>query len=1834
MQKKFTILLFLFLVLVGKQDLQAQEPVTGTIVFHEGFEQGIGSGWSQRYFNGAVNWNQRKGAGKSAGGINLRPDTAAVGNFNAAFQFEGSNHYATMLVSPPIDLEFTVNPVMTFYHAQRKWSTMGPDVLGVYYSYSPDGPWIKLVEYLNEVPVWTKREVELPGGSAHFYLGFLGTSFWGMGVVLDEVIIYETGVLERTLEDINTLQASVMPVATESQNNPILSTRLRVEGNDGNLVLQRYTAVSANTNNNDLAPNGLKLWFTRTEVFDRNNLLATASGFSGGQVVFDNINRNIPTGYSYLWLTYDLDTEVVAGNQLDAYIPAGGIRINGVSYPAVAHNPEGKRVVVNTIFRDDFETDKGWQLTGEWERAVPQGLGGYNMAFPGSAGSPSASFAYTGTKVLGTDITGQGMYPGNYEPNLAEKAYRATSPELDMLYYTNVSLNFQRWLNVEFEDKVFIEVSTDGGTTWEQVWFNNKFEISANWSHQSYSLPSAARKRNVKVRFSLGPTDPSSNYSGWNIDDVYITGNYLTHDVGVVAWIGPNDGCGLTSAEDVRVWVRNYGAQTAPAGIPIGFSLDGGATWHMDVTKQSIAVEDSLAFSFTPKANFSQPGRYNQIIVKTFWDQDQFVGNDALNHKLFAIPTYTAPYSQNFAINDGLWTGFGAESTWMWAKPSGTLINQAQSGLNAWVTNAVGRYKTQEASWLQSPCFDFGAAQNPVIEFYLQTHTPAGQAGVSLQYSFDQGNNWREAEILDEQFAWNWFQDGSIAKLQDAFGQDQGWHGQSEGWQRVRAVLHPEVRGESEVMFRLIFAGGENPHASINWEGVAFDNFKIYESPNDVGVVNVLEPVTSCTLAQEQPVRIAIQNLGLNPVTAGTYIPVGLEIDEQESVYEGFELQSDLMPGQTINYLFNHRWDMQAIKTYSLTAFTMLSGDSDFYQPGSFNDTLQVEVQVFGLPFVDLGADIFTSRPDTVVLDAGAGFAAYKWQDNATDRLYPVQGLSGGLYKVTVTDDNGCQATDSVQVVNRDLGVVALQSPINSCSLGDDEGVTVVLENIGTYNFEAGTLIPLKLYLNHELKAEEELILANTLTPGQKVTHTFIPRFDLSGAGSYVFTVTHLLSDADPASDTKDFEINSFTYPQPNLGDTIYTQTPLSLVLDAGAQFATFQWQNGSTQQTYAITNPLSAWYTVVVTDHNGCEGRDSVMVITYDLEIAQLLRPLEVCESGSNESLGVQLINHGPEHFEAGTSFGLVLEVNGMVLAQENLVLTEKWLAGSSLNFSFTQTLDLSAVGSYDIAVSFAKRDANTHNDKLDVELVVHGYPQNTLPRYIATDEPEGLVLDAGAGYQYLWQDGSSGQTFVVAAYGEYWVEISNTFGCTTKAEVEVLKEFFDLSVAEILSPVNSCDGAYLQEVRIRIRNSGNSPIPAGTLVPVSFRLNGGSAVTETLSMPYHLARFHEIDYTFSQKLNITGLETYELEVAVNLTIDEVPENNMLMRNFSVYALPMPSLGPDIYALDLVGTVLSLSNTYNTYLWQDGSTASSFLVSSPKSATYSVTVTDGNGCANVATVKLVSYDLIAEKLLAPVSNCTLSNAENVVVRVKNQGYDDLEAGFALSLSYRIGEQSEITQNFVTNSTWSANTSRDFTFINKANLSSIGEHMVLARVKTPNANPMSNDLETLVQVPGKPKVNLGMDIYTHQPDTVVIDAGAGFYSYLWQDNTPGQKHQVGSYGWKWVFVTDQFGCLASDTIFVGPFTPVENPLQTAIAGRIYPNPSRGWFKVELELPVYETALIELMDAAGHVVERRQTQAALMVEEEFRTERLKPGVYFVNILASGQRKTFRLVVVNP
>jgi C1A family cysteine protease len=164
-----------------------------------------------------------------------------------------------------------------------------------------------------------------------------------------------------------------------------------------------------------------------------------------------------------------------------------------------------------TFYCNPLNADPGWTCEGFWAFGVPQGLGGNGSLDPQSG--------YTGSNVYGYNLS------GNYQNNMTTTR-SLTSTAIDCRGQHNIKLQFWRWLGVEsaLYDYAQVSVSTDG-THWTRVWQNTADLLEQTWTWCEYDISAVADDQpTVYLRWSMGTTDSSGTYCGWNIDDIALNG--------------------------------------------------------------------------------------------------------------------------------------------------------------------------------------------------------------------------------------------------------------------------------------------------------------------------------------------------------------------------------------------------------------------------------------------------------------------------------------------------------------------------------------------------------------------------------------------------------------------------------------------------------------------------------------------------------------------------------------------------------------------------------------------------------------------------------------------------------------------------------------------------------------------------------------------------------------------------------------------------------------------------------------------------------------------------------------------------------------------------------------------------------------------------------------------------------------------------------------------------------------------------------------------------------------------------------------------------------------
>ncbi|HEY4789257.1 MAG TPA: BNR-repeat neuraminidase N-terminal domain-containing protein, partial [Bacteroidales bacterium] len=1400
--------------------------------FTENFEKantnGTPYGWTIRYYDsGKVNWLLHQGGYGTNDNVpgTGNPSAAKSGKTNARFAVGDIYWHSSMLSHiKPIDLTLAVKPLLVFYHAQMYNPLIAggkQDTMSIYYQSLPDTTWRYLKGYQLATPddgTWVKRQIVLPDAiiGKNVNLGFRGYANYGWGVCVDSVVIFETLSANRSINSIEITQPNTNFAPQSSTDNPILRVNFRVKGNTNSVTLNSFTVTSGNTSDaGDVA--NVKLYYTNDSVFMSPVLVGNGT-FSSGKVTFSGLTRNLETGENYYWITYDVKSNANPGNILDASISTNDIVTNEGTFPSTNQSPSGNRIIKQTIFWDDFENDKGWGLKGDFQRAAPLGKGG-------TMGYPDPTKAYSGSMVIGNDLTGDGLYATGLTYATADTA---TSPLIMAKYFKNVHFSFYRWLNVFGMDSASIDIKYAGSNNWVTFWNNDRTTIvESSWNLDSIPYTkSLFDRKNFRIRYRLGPTN-IYQYTGWNIDNVFFTGDSVKWDAAVTNYLGPNSSCGLTNSEHFKVTVKNTGPKTL-TNIPIKLSIDGGNTWTTETIPGPISVDNTLDYTFTTPKDLSKAKIYD-VIIKTAYPGDNYPDNDSITYSLTSVPTYTLPYQNGFEKDTSFWTANGLNSSWAQGAPGGSYINFAPEGTQCWQTNWSGYFLPYENSYVESPCFNITGDSIPIMDFRSSYVTSAKIDGTKIEYSLDGGNTWTYLSKIANPYSWSWYNDTI-----HAFHGLYGWTGQSQNngtqyWEQDRRIVS-EIANKNNVRFRFNFKSDSS--TVFRTDGFAFDVFRVMNAPFDVGVTtidNLTDGANYCQYEKDGTVQVKVKNFGIRNMHANDTIIIGVKVDNQAAVIDTFKLTSSLDANATQGFTMKKRVNIVAVGTHKIKAYTMIEKDPHFYSAAN-NDADSININIKQNPITNLPDTVYSASPDTVQIKAYQGTNyTYSWEysGSTVSTTYSVNVKNGaqvrtGDFHLTVTDNtpgNGCITYDTVnfKLLKSDVGISKILEPVTICGYSTTFKPTVRIKNFGTDTVRSGMVIPVKTRLTKGAVTgtlvSDSYTLINKLAPGDSITVTLNNMVDLSVADFYTFMAgTALSNDIEYSNDSTVNSFQIYGYPTMDLGPDVYKKQ-LSYTLHAPAGYTQYLWNDGSDKDSLVVTT--SGKYKVTVTNSNLCQTSDSinVMLAIHDLAIKRVISPLSFCTKSGLSTISVKLMNNGSDTIKTTENPVMSYSLNSGTPVTESLSLAGNLNPGDSLTYTFTSKEDIHLPGTYNFWIkATVANDMRRENDSVLNVVKVFSNPVIDLGKDNIVHALD-YKLTPGSNYSaYVWQDNSTDSTYTItqthkSSDNTYDVTVTDVNGCTDRDTVHIYFYVDDLALDSIDIPNQVCSQPF--PVKIKVKNT-----------------------------------------------------------------------------------------------------------------------------------------------------------------------------------------------------------------------------------------------------------------------------------------------------------------------------------------------------------------------------------------------------------------------------------------
>jgi large repetitive protein len=530
-------------------------------------------------------------------------------------------------------------------------------------------------------------------------------------------------------------------------------------------------------------------------------------------------------------------------------------------------------------------------------------------------------------------------------------------------------------------------------------------------------------------------------------------------------------------------------------------------------------------------------------------------------------------------------------------------------------------------------------------------------------------------------------------------------------------------------------------------------------------------------------------------------------------------------------------------------------------------------VSVLKLP----NTNVLTCNITGIVLEAASTTPAvgFKWSTGQTNTS--ITASLPNTYAVTATDPaNGCTASLSTVITQNftSLNVnISPANPVLPCGGGSVTLAANVLPNV-SYNWVGRN----------------------------NGTNTLIA----TAIGTYTLEVTDL---ATGCKTVKTVTVTQPATPSFSLGadKTICKGTSTSLATTPN-NFASYLWSNGATTPTINVTPSVSTSYSVIVTDTNGCFGRDTVVVNVLDTSnfVLEIRPDTALFLSCTNKDVIVKAQPDG-------------------IVPVDNFT----WSTGaSSIQFITPQT-----AGIYSVTVTAANGCLSRKSINVTQNLTPPNISVLKLPNTnVLTCNITGIVLEAASttpAVGFKWSTGQTNTSITASLPNTYAVTATDPAnGCTASLSTVITQNFTSLNVnISPANPVLPCGG-------------GSVTLTANVLPNVSYNWVGRNNGTNTLVA--------------------TAIGTYTLEVTDLATGCKTVKTVTVTQP----ATPSFSLGADKTVCKGTSTSLATtSNTFASYLWSNGATTPTINVTPSVSTAYSVIATDANGCFGKDTIVVNTLD-------------------------------------------------------------------------------------------------------------------------------------------------------------------------------------------------------------------------------------------------------------------------------
>jgi len=606
-----------------------------------------------------------------------------------------------------------------------------------------------------------------------------------------------------------------------------------------------------------------------------------------------------------------------------------------------------------------------------------------------------------------------------------------------------------------------------------------------------------------------------------------------------------------------------------------------------------------------------------------------------------------------------------------------------------------------------------------------------------------------------------------------------------------------------------------------------------------------------------------------------------------------------------------------------------------------------------------------------VSVQSGTPPFVYKWSNGATGSF--VQNLIPGVYGVTVTDSKGCMDSVSVNINASGGPIVHIESTPKMICKGDSSLLEAVVQT--------GTGIPPYIYNWSPVLSSNSSV---KVSPSHNTIYsvTVTDQSECIGVASYLLKVTDIKLSFQKIDENCNGS-NGFALVNPVGGVEPYS----------------YNWSNGSHSQS--INSLVAGTYKVTVTDSNNCNAIDSITI------------------GQTSNKLNVN-ITSSPEVLCKGQSADLTAIVTG-----GEPPYTYKWQPGGAT----TQKIHISPTSTMTYSVTVTDKNGCTGISQLKLIVNELKVSISTQPSYcgFANGSAKAIPSGGAGNYTYRWSTGATTQeiTGLAPSAVEYSVTVTDQNGCTGSATARIFGVVMSSNVTASPDTICKGDSSTLQAIATGgnaphfytwSHGLGNGPIkkvapPKSTTYKVTISDNSDCQIVDSvrvvvndtmdISIIKNDAHCNQSDGSVSAQVHggkspynyrwipggqttalVTGLSAGTYTVVITDSNGCTSMKQAVIQNISgpkVNIVSSPEVLCKGQSADLTATASGGTAPY-TYKWQPGGATTQKIHVSPMSTTtYSVTVTDKNGCTGISQLKLIVNELKVSISTQP-SYCGFAN--------------------------------------------------------------------------------------------------------------------------------------------------------------------------------------------------------------------------------------------------------------